>query len=387
MTSSKYDKRGVSASKTEVHGAIKNLDKGLFPNAFCKILPDVLSNDPKYCSIMHADTAGTKTSLAYLYWQETGDDAIWKGIMQDAIVMNLDDLACVGAMDDVILSNTIGRNKSLIPGAVLEALIEGGLQFIDKMRDQGVHIYHSGGETADVGDVVRTIDVGFTAYTRLARNQVIENNIKAGDVIVGLASDGQAVYEDAYNSGIGSNGLTFARHEVLAHSYAANYPESYDPHLDQEVVYNGKYKLTDKTTSGSSVGALLLAPTRTYLPVLKQIFETLHEQIHGIIHCTGGGQTKILNFVKDLHVIKNNLFKPPEVFNLIQSVSNTDLKEMYQVFNMGHRIELYVPESKATEVINIAREQGVDAKIIGHCEAFRDGKKLTLDTEVGKFTF
>jgi len=387
MTSSKYDKRGVSASKTEVHGAIKNLDKGLFPNAFCKILPDVLSNDPKYCSIMHADTAGTKTSLAYLYWQETGDDSIWKGIMQDAIVMNLDDLACVGATGDVILSNTIGRNKSLIPGAVLEALIEGGLQFIDKMRDQGVHIYHSGGETADVGDVVRTLDVGFTAYTRLARNQVIQNNIKAGDVIVGLASEGQAVYEDAYNSGIGSNGLTFARHEVLAHSYAVNYPESYDPHLDQDVVYNGKYKLTDKTATGASVGALLLAPTRTYLPVLKRIFETLHEQIHGIIHCTGGGQTKILNFVKDLHVIKNNLFKPPEVFNLIQSVSNTDLKEMYQVFNMGHRLELYVPASKAAEVIKIAREQGVDAKIIGHCEAFSNGKKLTLDTEVGKFTF
>jgi len=365
----KYDKRGVSAVKNDVHQAIKNLDKGLFPNCFCKVLPDYLTGNPEYAVFMHADTAGTKTSLAYLYWKETGDKSVWKGIAQDAIVMNLDDLACAGVFEDIILSSTIGRNKNLISGEVLKEIIEGTQEFIDTYKRHNINVYLAGGETADVGDIVRTVDVGITAVGRIKRKNVIRINIQPGDVIVGLESSGLATYEDNQHSGIGSNGLTFARHEVFHKAYAEKYPESYDPAIDKDYVYAGKRKLTDTTeTSGLNTGQLLLSPTRTYLPVLKDVIIGLGSEIHGIIHCSGGGQTKVLHFVDDLKIVKDNLFELPEVFKIIQNQNETDWKEMYQVFNMGHRMEIYLNEKFANEVIDISEKYNIKAKIVGHVE-------------------
>lgn len=383
---SQYEKRGVSASKFEVHKAVQSLDKGLFPNAFCKVLPDVATGDNAYCSIMHADTAGTKTALAYLYWRETGDLSIWKGIVQDAIVMNLDDLACVGVTDNIILSNTIARNKNLIPGEVLEALIEGSEDFIQAMANYGVQIHHAGGETADVGDIVRTVDVGFTAYAHTAREKIIENDIQSGDVIVGLASFGLADYESSYNSGIGSNGLTMARHEVLSHDYAKQYPESFDPALGEDLAYTGKQRLTDKVNDHQTVGDMLLSPTRTYLPLLAELFKELKPAIHGIVHCTGGGQTKVKNFIQNIHVVKDHLFDTPEVFKLIQGQTKTDWQEMYQVFNMGHRMEIYLPEAYAQQVIDLARTFGIEAQVIGHCKPM-EGEQVTIKEGDHVFTY
>lgn len=383
----KYEQRGVSAEKSEVHQAIRHLDKGLYPNAFCKILPDFTTGDDAYCTVMHADTAGTKTSLAYLYWKTTGDLTAWKRIVQDAIVMNLDDLACVGVTDNILLSNTIGRNKNLIPGEVLENLIQGTSDFIARMEEYGIRIHNAGGETADVGDIVRTADVGFTAYARLPRENVIENHIQDGDVIVGLASFGQAEYEQEYNSGIGSNGLTMARHEVLNHEYAQQYPESFDPALGDQLAYTGQSKLTDvNEATGLTVGELLTAPTRTYLPLLSMIFKELKPHIHGIIHCTGGGQTKVKNFIDHLHVVKNDLFEPPEVFKLIQRQTGTDWQEMYQVFNMGHRMELYLAEEHAQKVIDLARGFGIEAKVIGYCEK-AEKAGVTVKSKNGEFVY
>lgn len=364
-----YEKRGVSATKTEVHQAIRNLDHGLYPNAFCKVMPDWLNQDSAFATIMHADTAGTKTSLAYLYWQETGDNSIWQGIAQDALVMNTDDLGCAGACDHIILSNTIGRNKTLIPGEVLAQLIEGTSAFIEQMGEQDIHLYHAGGETADVGDVVRTLDVGFTTYARLARDQVVTNQIQPNAVIIGLASDGQAHYEQTHNSGIGSNGLTMARHELLSHYYAEAYPESYDPGLAKEVVYTGKYRLTDKPfNQDQTVGQMLLAPTRTYLPFVKTLLQDMGPQIQGLIHCTGGGQTKVKNFISNLHVVKDRLMPVPSVFQLIREQTQTPWKTMYQVFNMGHRLEVYVDQGQAQAVIDHAKAFGIHAQVIGYTE-------------------
>jgi len=374
---SKYEKRGVSASKSEVHKAIWHLDKGLYPNAFCKVLTDFTTGDADYCAVMHADTAGTKTALAYLYWKETGDLSVWEGIIQDAIVMNLDDLACVGAVDNIILSNTIGRNKNLIPGEVLEHLIQGTSAFIDKMADYGIRIHNAGGETADVGDIVRTVDVGFTAYARLPRAKVIENHIRPGDVIVGLSSFGQAEYEHGYNSGIGSNGLTMARHEVLSPDYARDFPETFDPAIGEGMAYTGNQRLTNRVNGQQTFGELLLAPTRTYLPLLRQLFEQHQHAVHGLIHCTGGGQSKVRNFIKDLHVVKDDLFETPEVFRLIQEQTGTDWQEMYQVFNMGHRMEVYLAEEHAQKVIDLAGAFGIEAKVIGYCEA-TSGEQVTV---------
>jgi phosphoribosylformylglycinamidine cyclo-ligase len=363
----KYALRGVSANKTDVHAAIKNLDKGLFPTAFCKILPDFVGKDADYCNIMHADTAGTKTSLAYLYWRETGDLSVWKGIVQDAIVMNLDDMACVGCVDDIVLSSTIGRNKNLISGDVVKTLIEATVEFADTMRDFGVNIHLAGGETADVGDIVRTIDVGYTAFARMKRKDLIINNVQAGDVIVGFSSSGQSVYETEYNGGMGSNGLTSARHDVLAHEYADRFTESYNPATPRRVVYSGSKKLTDTLVIDNkeiTVGKLLLSPTRTYLPLLKKILsDTEGSQIHGIIHNTGGGQTKALKFVENVHIVKNNLFTVPPLFEMIQSESKTDWKEMYQVFNMGHRLEVYCTEKTVENLLNTAKNLNIDAQI------------------------
>lgn len=382
-----YEKRGVSAKKTEVHEAIKNLDKGLFPNAFCKILPDYVANDPGFCNIMHADTAGTKTSLAYLYWRETGDLSVWKGIIQDSIVMNLDDMACAGAVDNIILSSTIGRNKNLVSGEVLKALIGGTSEFIDRMAELGIKITLAGGETADVGDIVRTADVGFTAFARFPKNEVIDINIKPGNVIVGLASYGKATYEDEYNSGIGSNGLTFARHEVLDNSYKSKYPESFDPAIDSEYVYSGKSKLTDNFEDAElNVGKLMLSPTRTFVPVIREILKKSRDKINGIIHCTGGGQTKVLHFIEDLHIIKDNLLPVPPVFRLIQSQKNAEWKEMYQVFNMGQRLEVYTDKENADEIISIAKSFNIDAQIVGFCESF-SGKQVTLKTAQGELIY
>lgn len=372
----KYDLRGVSASKDEVHAAIKHLDKGLYPNAFCKILPDIAAGSPHYCNLLHADTAGTKTSLAYLYWRETGDLSVWPGVAQDAIVMNLDDMACVGCTDDIVLSSTIGRNKTLITGEVIAAVIRGTSDFVEKMAEHGVRIHLAGGETADVGDIVRTIDVGFTAFARMKRKDVLFNHIQPGDVVVGLASFGQAVYEDAYNGGMGSNGLTAARHDVLSHAYAAKYPESFDPNLPDSVVYTGNRNLTDQidiqTNKGQetiSAGKLILSPTRTYLPVLREIFTRYRRHLHGVIHCTGGGQTKVMKFAPGVRVVKNNLFDLPPLFRLIQESSGTDWREMYQVFNMGHRMELYVAPRYADKIMAISQQFGIEARVIGHVEA------------------
>lgn len=389
MTKLKYDARGVSASKTEVHEAIKHLDKGLYPNAFCKILPDVAAGNDRFCNLLHADTAGTKTSLAYLYWRETGDLSVWPGVAQDAIVMNLDDMACVGCTDDILLSSTIGRNKNLVSGEVISAVIRGTSDFVETMRGCGVNLQLAGGETADVGDIVRTIDVGFTAFARMKRSAVMVADIRPGDVIVGLASFGRASYEKAYNGGMGSNGLTAARHDVLAHDYAGMYPESFDPNLPEAVVYTGNRRLTDVLTIDNqeiTVGKLLLSPTRTYLPVLRELLATHRKKIHGLIHCTGGGQTKVLKFIRNAHVVKNNLFDLPPLFHLIQESSSTDWQEMYQVFNMGHRMEVYLSPRHADAVLAVAEKYGVGARIIGKVKSGQ-GEKVTVQSPFGTFDY
>ena len=388
MSNERYNLRGVSASKEDVHNAIINIDKGLFPKAFCKIIPDILGNDEDYCTIMHADGAGTKSSLAYLYWKETGDISVWKGIAQDAIVMNLDDLLCVGATDNILLSSTIGRNKNLIPGDVIGALINGTEEFLAEMRQYGIGIFSTGGETADVGDLVRTVIVDSTVTARIKRADVIDNaNIKAGDVIVGLASSGQASYENCYNGGMGSNGLTSARHDVLDKSVGKKWPESFDSAIPESVTYSGSKKLTDSTdVEGVDVGKLILSPTRTYAPVIKKILESSCKNIHGMVHCSGGAQTKVLHFVDNLHIIKDNLFDVPPLFQLIQKESDTDWKEMYKVFNMGHRMEIYLPESDAQKIIEISKSFNIDAKIVGRCES-SNSKKLTIKSEFGEFVY
>jgi phosphoribosylformylglycinamidine cyclo-ligase len=385
---SKYSKRGVSSQKEDVHAAIKNIDKGLYPKAFCKIVPDFLGGDPDYCNIMHADGAGTKSSLAYVYWKETGDMSVWKGIAQDAIVMNLDDLLCVGAYENVLLSSTIGRNKNLIPAEVISAIINGTKEILEKLRSLGIGIISTGGETADVGDLIRTIIVDSTVTARMKRSEVICNrNIRAGDVIVGLASDGQTKYESEYNSGIGSNGLTSARHDIFGPYLASKYPESFDSSLPYDLFYTGKIKLTDPVEGlNSDAGKLVLSPTRTYAPVVKKILEIMRPEIHGMVHCSGGGQTKILHFIDNLHVVKDNLFPLPPLFRLIHQQSGTDWREMYQVFNMGHRFEIYTDQKNAAEIISKAAEFNLDAKIIGHCEA-SDNKKLTIMSDYGKFEY
>ena len=388
-TSKRYSQRGVSASKEDVHNAIKNIDKGLFPKAFCKIVPDYLTGDNEYCLIMHADGAGTKSSLAYMYWKETGDISVWKGIAQDALIMNIDDLLCVGAVDNIMLSSTIGRNKNVIPGEVLSAIINGTAELLEELKGFGVTIHSTGGETADVGDLVRTIIVDSTVTARMKRSDVIDNaRIQPGDVIVGLSSSGQASYERGYNGGMGSNGLTSARHDVFSNYLAAKYPESYDAAVPADLVYSGNVKLTD-AVEGSPIdaGKLVLSPTRTYAPIIKKILDTYTpEEIHGMVHCSGGAQTKVLHFVDNVHVIKDNLFPVPPLFKLIQEQSNTDWKEMYQVFNCGHRMELYVPEDLAQEIIEISKSFNVDAQIVGRVEA-SDSKKLTITSEYGTFEY
>ncbi|MDR1056124.1 MAG: phosphoribosylformylglycinamidine cyclo-ligase [Prevotellaceae bacterium] len=388
MTESRYDRRGVSASKEDVHNAIKNLDKGLFPKAFCKIIPDFLTGDEDYCLVMHADGAGTKSSLAYMYWRETGDMSVWKGIAQDAIVMNTDDLLCVGITDGIMLSSTIGRNKQLIPGEVISAIINGTQEFIEDMRGLGINMCLTGGETADVGDIVRTVIVDSTVTARIKRSDVIDNSrISAGDVIVGLASFGRAIYESEYNGGMGSNGLTSARHDVFAHYLAEKYPESYDNSIPAELVYSGGCKLTDiEPESGLTAGKLILSPTRTYAPVIREVLSAYRSQIHGIVHCSGGAQTKVLHFVDNVHVIKDNLFPVPPLFSLIQRKSGTDWKEMYKVYNMGHRFELYVPAEIAESIMDISKKYNVDARIVGRIEAAM-GKKLTIQSDKGVFEY
>ena len=388
MSDKRYNLRGVSASKEDVHNAIKNIDKGLYPNAFCKIIPDFLGNDPDYCNIMHADGAGTKSSLAYVYWRETGDISVWKGIAQDALIMNIDDLLCVGATDNILLSSTIGRNKNLIPGEVISAIINGTNDLVNELADMGVNIYPTGGETADVGDIVRTIIVDSTVTCRMKRSEVIDNvNIKAGDVIVGLSSSGQANYEKEYNGGMGSNGLTSARHDMFANYLAVKYPESYNPEIPQNLAYSGSCKLTDKIEGlGIDVGKLVLSPTRTYAPVVKKLLAEMRPNIHGMVHCSGGAQTKILHFIDNLKVVKNNLFPVPPLFELIQKESKTDWKEMYKVFNMGHRLEVYLPAEHAQQVIEISNSFGIDAQIIGYCEA-SNKKELLIESEFGRFEY
>jgi phosphoribosylformylglycinamidine cyclo-ligase len=393
-TSKRYSQRGVSASKEDVHNAIKNIDKGLFPKAFCKIVPDYLTGDSEYCLIMHADGAGTKSSLAYMYWKETGDISVWKGIAQDALIMNIDDLLCVGAVDNIMLSSTIGRNKNLVPGEVISAIINGTEELIEELKNFGVTIHSTGGETADVGDLVRTIIVDSTVTARIKRSNVIDNaNIKAGDVIVGLASFGQAAYEKEYNGGMGSNGLTSARHDVFSKYLAEKYPESFDAAVPQELVYSGGVKLTDAVEGAPlDAGKLVLSPTRTYAPVIKKILEKYSpDDIHGMVHCSGGAQTKVLHFVDNVHVIKDNLFPVPPLFKLIQEQSGTDWKEMYQVFNCGHRMELYVPESIAQDIIAISKSFDIDAQIVGRVSPITPeeatSKKLTIKSEYGTFEY
>ena len=383
----RYMQRGVSASKEDVHDAIKNIDKGLFPNAFCKIVSDYMGGDPGYCNIMHADGAGTKSSLAYMYWKETGDLGVWKGIAQDAIVMNVDDLICVGAVDNMLLSSTIGRNKNKIPGEVIAALINGTEEVLQMLRDHGVNIISTGGETADVGDLVRTIIVDSTVMARMRRDEVIENNIQAGDVIVGLASYGQATYEEGYNGGMGSNGLTSARHDVFDKYLMNRYPESFDSEVPEELVYSGKYRLTDKISGiPVDIGKLVLSPTRTYAPIMQEVFKAHRKHIHGIIHCSGGAQTKVLHFLDKNHVIKDNLFPLPPLFRIIQEESNTDWNEMYKVFNMGHRMEIYLEEAYAGEIIAISEAYGVEARVIGRVET-SERKQLTIKSEFGDFFY
>jgi phosphoribosylformylglycinamidine cyclo-ligase len=387
--SKRYAQRGVSASKEEVHNAIKSIDKGLYPQAFCKIIPDHLTQDPEYCLIMHADGAGTKSSLAYMYWKETGDLSVWKGIAQDALIMNIDDLLCVGATDSILLSSTIGRNKNVIPGEVIAAIIAGTEELIKELATYGVEIHSTGGETADVGDLVRTIIVDSTVTARMKRDKVIDNaRIQAGDVIVGLSSFGQAHYEKEYNGGMGSNGLTSARHDVFSNELATKYPESYDAAVPADLVYSGQIGLTEHIKDVTiNAGKLVLSPTRTYAPIIKKILDQFSPQeIHGMVHCSGGAQTKILHFVNNLHIIKDNLFPVPPLFQLIQAQSNTDWKEMYQVFNCGHRMELYVPESIAAELIAISASFGVAAQIVGRVEASAT-KKLTIQSPYGTFEY
>ena len=383
----RYQLRGVSAEKEDIHNAIKNLDKGLYPNAFCKIIPDILGNDNEFCNIMHADGAGTKSSLAYLYWKETGDLSVWSGIAQDAIVMNTDDLLCVGATDKMLLSSTIGRNKNLIPGEVISAIINGTEEFLAKLRSLGVGIYLTGGETADVGDLVRTVIVDSTVTARMRRDEVIENNIQPGDVIVGFASSGQATYETSYNGGMGSNGLTSARHDVLGHYLAEKYAESYDHSIPEDLIYSGPHTLTEPTEiEDVDVGKLILSPTRTYLPMMVPILDNFRKQINGIIHCSGGAQTKVLHFTDKLHIVKDNMFALPPLFRMIQESSGTDWKEMYKVFNMGHRLEIYTNEKAAQEMIQIAKEFNIEAQIVGHVEA-SEKKQLTIKSQFGTFEY
>ena len=388
MQSGRYDQRGVSASKEDVHNAIKNIDKGLFPGAFCKIVPDYLGGDPEWCNIMHADGAGTKSSLAYAYWRETGDLSVWKGIAQDALIMNIDDLLCVGATDNILLSSTIGRNKRLVPGEVIAAIINGTEELLEELRRFGVNIYSTGGETADVGDLVRTIIVDSTVTCRMRRADVIDNaDIRPGDVIVGLASYGQAAYETEYNGGMGSNGLTSARHDVFNKNVAKKYPETYDTEIPQELAYCGTCGLTDPVVGAPvNAGKLVLSPTRTYAPVIKAILAENRKDVHGMVHCSGGAQTKIMNFVGNVHVIKDNLFDVPPLFELIRRESGTDAREMYKVFNMGHRMEIYLPAGKAERIIAISESMGVPAKIIGRVEA-SENKRLTLSTPYGTFDY
>ncbi len=386
-TSKRYNQRGVSASKEDVHQAIANIDKGLFPKAFCKIIPDYLTNDADYCVVMHADGAGTKSALAYMYYKETGDLSVWKGIAQDALVMNIDDLLCVGITDSILLSSTIGRNKNVIPAEVISELINGTEVLLENLKKHDVYIYSTGGETADVGDLVRTIIVDSTVTARIKRKDVIDNaNIKAGNVIVGLSSFGQATYEDQYNGGMGSNGLASARHDVFSKILAEKFPESFDPNVPEELVYIGTKQLTDKTETALDAGKLVLSPTRTYAPIIKKILKKHRNKIDGMVHCSGGAQTKILHFIDNLHVIKDNLFDTPPLFKMIQKESNTDWKEMYQVFNMGHRMELYVPKEIADDIIAISKSFHVDAKIVGRVEA-SDTKKLTIKSEYGTFIY
>jgi phosphoribosylformylglycinamidine cyclo-ligase len=383
----RYDKRGVSASKEDVHNAIKNIDKGLFPNAFCKIIPDILGRDDNYCNVMHADGAGTKSSLAYLYWKETGDMSVWKGIAQDAIVMNLDDLLCIGAFDNILLSSTIGRNKMLIPGEVIAEIINGTEEFLQQMRDFGIGIHSAGGETADVGDLVKTIIVDSTVSCRMKRSAVIENQIRDGDVIVGLASFGQASYEEVYNGGMGSNGLTSARHDVFSRIYAEKYPESYDGSVPTELVYAGSCKLTDPVQGTPlDAGKLVLSPTRTYAPVVARILNSNGVGIHGMIHCSGGAQTKVMHFIGNLRVIKDNLFDLPPLFRLIHEQSGTPWREMYQVFNMGHRLEIYTDPQYTEEIIGISKSFGIDARIIGRVESAGQ-KELIIDGPHGQYQY
>ncbi|MBD5171437.1 MAG: phosphoribosylformylglycinamidine cyclo-ligase [Bacteroidales bacterium] len=389
MSNQRYDLRGVSASKEDVHNAIKNVDKGIFPKAFCKIIPDILGGDPEWCNIMHADGAGTKSSLAYIYWRETGDMDVWKGIAQDALIMNIDDLLCVGATDNILLSSTIGRNRHLVPGEVISAIINGTEELLEELRRQGIGIYSTGGETADVGDLVRTIIVDSTVTCRMRRADVIDNaNIKAGDVIVGLASYGQATYESSYNGGMGSNGLTSARHDVFAKEYATRYPESFDAAVPEDLVYSGSRHLTDKV-EGSPIdaGRLVLSPTRTYAPVIAAILKEMRHSIDGMVHCSGGAQTKILHFVENKHIVKDNLFPIPPLFEMIAAESGTDPAELYKVFNMGHRMEIYVEPQYADRIIEISQSFGIPARIVGRVEDNADGNRLTIKSPLGTFEY
>lgn len=385
---SRYNLRGVSSSKTDVHKAIKNLDKGLYPKAFCKIIPDILGGDSSYCNVMHADGAGTKSSLAYVYWKETGDISVWKGIAQDAVVMNIDDLICVGAIDNIVLSSTIGRNKSVIPGEVISTIINGTEEFLENLRSYGINVLFAGGETADVGDLVRTIIVDSTVTARMKRTDVITNeNICDGDVIIGLSSYGQSSWENSYNGGMGSNGLTSARHDVFSKYLGQSYPESYDQSIPDDLIYTGNYKLTDKIQKlGIDAGKLVLSPTRTYAPFIKVVLEEFRNKIHGMIHCSGGAQTKVLNFIDNLHVIKDNMFPVPPLFQIIHEESDTPWKEMYKVFNMGHRFEIYLHENYSSYIIKLSEEYNLDAKIIGYCKK-ADKKRLTIKSEFGEFEY
>ncbi len=387
-TNERYSERGVSAKKEDVHNAIKNLDKGLFPKAFCKILPDYITNNPEYCIAMHADGAGTKSSLAYVYWKETSDLSVWKGIAQDAIIMNIDDLLCIGSTGPFIVSSTIGRNKNNIPGEIISAIINGFEEVLEDLRNLGISSYSAGGETADVGDLVRTLIVDSTVVCRMKRSEVISNhNITDGDVIVGLSSFGKSNYEKEFNSGIGSNGLTSARHDIFAKYLSTKYPESYNKNISKDLVYSGKYKLTDTIENYPlNAGKMVLSPTRTYAPVIKKIFESQKQNIHGIVHCTGGAQTKVLNFIENIHVVKNNLFPIPTIFSIIQQESGTTLSEMYKVFNMGHRLEIYIGPKFAAQIIKISKSFGIDAQIIGYCEK-HTANKLTIETKTNKFIY
>jgi phosphoribosylformylglycinamidine cyclo-ligase len=388
VSESKYSKRGVSSSKEDVHAAIKNTDKGLYPRAFCKIVPDFMAGDKDFCNIMHSDGAGTKSSLAYIYWKETGDLSVWKGIAQDAIVMNLDDLLCVGAYDNILFSSTIGRNKNHIPGEIISSVINGTEEVLEELRNLGIGIWSTGGETADMGDLVRTIVIDSTVITRMKRSDVISNHtISDGDVIIGLSSSGKTSYEKTYNSGMGSNGLTSARHDLFAPYLASKYPESLDTTLPYDLIYSGKYRLTDPIDGlDTDAGKLVLSPTRTYAPVLKKVFETMRSEIHGLVHCSGGGQTKVMHFIDNMHIVKNNLFPLPPLFKMIQDQSGTTWEEMYKVFNMGHRFEIYTNEKNASEILSIAAGFNLEARIVGYCES-SEKKSLTIISEFGTFEY